>query len=168
MATLLCVASATVAQSKIVQQFFERYRGLENVENVKLRGWMLRLASDLTDSADEAQLLRKISRLQILATERTQLISKPERQRFLQKLQRNEFEELITIKKKDEVVKMLIREDGNLITDLIVMVNGSEEFVLINMEGALHFRDLNDLNFNIKGAEHLQLLPDKKSDIPKA
>ena len=167
-AALLCVMSAVFSQSKVVQQFFERYRGLENVENVKLRGWMLRLASDLTDSADEAQLLRKISRLQILATERTRLISKPERQRFLQKLQQDKFEKLITIKKKNEVVTMLIREENKLITDLILMVSGGEEFVLVNMEGTLRFRDLNDLNFNIKGAEYLQALPDKKSDIPRA
>lgn len=168
LAALLCMVGTMTAQSKAVQQFYDRYRGLEDVENIKLRGWMLRMASNLSDSANEAQLLRKISRLQILTTEHTSLIKPQDRKRFLSNLRKEAFEELITIRNEGKLVEMLIREDGETITDLVLMVSDSEEFVLINMEGALRFSDLNDLNFNVSGAEHLQNLPDNKSDIPKA
>lgn len=168
MAALLCVAGAIFAQSQAVKAFYDQYRGLEDVENIKLRGWMLRMASNLTESADEAQVLRKISKLQILATERTDLVSTQDRRRFLSSLRKDAFEDLITIRKDGEVVEMLVRENGETITDLILMVSGGDEFVLINMEGALKFSDLNDLNIDVEGAEHLKELPDNKSDIPRA
>lgn len=164
----MLLGSFSFAQSKVVQRFYDQYRGLENVENIKLRGWMLRMASNLSDSADDAQLLRKISNLQILTTEDVSLINKQDRQSFLKNLREDAFEDLITIQKGEQLVEMMIREDGDMITDFILMVSGESEFLLINMEGGLKFSDLNDLNINIEGAEYLKKLPEKKSDIPRA
>ncbi len=162
----LPVIACTQAQS--IQRFYDKYKALENVSEVKLQGWLLEVAASFTDEATAESLLRKISQLRILVMEDGNLITEKEHRRLLRDVKKERFEAIMEIREGGEHIEFLLREDKNTITDVLILVSGDDEFVLLSLEGALRFEDLNDLQIDINGAEHFRKIPETKREIPRA
>jgi len=155
-------------QVTAIQHFYDKYQSLEKVQDIKLQGWVLELASEFTDEEQGRRLLRNITQLRVLIMEEGNLVSHREYNDLLRDLRRVSFEELIKVRESDSQVDLLIREKGDTITDVLVLISGDDGFVLLSLEGALKFSDLNDLNIDVQGAEQFKKLPEKKADIPRA
>lgn len=157
-------------QSPAVKEFYEKYKSLDKVTDVHLKGWVLKLASEFSDDEAGERLLKKITQLRVLIMEEGNLVSPVEYKQLLKQLKRDQFEELFHFKEKQksQAVSFYLREKGDAVTDVIVLVSGQENFVLLSLEGALRFSDLNDLRIDVDGAEHFKKLPEKKSSIPQA
>jgi hypothetical protein len=156
------------AQSKPVKEFYDKYKSLENVTDVKLQGWVIRLASSFADEAEAERLLNKITHLRVMVMEQGNLVSPVEYKELVRKVKSDSFEELLKVKDSGEQVEFLIREKNNAVTDVLILVNGANGFVLLSLEGNLKFSDLQDLNIQIDGAEHFKKLPKDKKEIPRA
>jgi hypothetical protein len=156
------------AQAAPILQFYDKYKELDKVTDLKLQGWVLEMASIFSEGDDSKNLLRKISRLRVLLMEEGNLVSPGEYRQLMKDVKKASFETLMKIKEGDEQIDLLIREQGDTITDVLLIVSGLDNFVLLSLEGALKFSDLNDLNIEVEGAEHFKKLPEKKADIPQA
>lgn len=158
-----------LAQPKPIADFYDKYKQQENVTDVKLQGWLLEIASGFAEGDEQArQLLSKITYLRVLVMEDGNLVSPGEYKNLLKEIRRSSFEELLKIREGSQDIGFYIREKGDAITDVLLLVNGEDEFVLLSLEGLLKFSDLNDLNINIEGTEHFERLPEKKGDVPRA
>lgn len=155
-------------QTPAIESFYDKYKNMDNVQNVQLKGWLLELASTFADEEEAGNLLKKITQLRVMIMEEGNLVSQQEYKSLLKDVKKQQFEELIQIKDNDQQVEILIREENNTITHVLVVVNGIDDFVLLSLEGNLKFSDLNDLNIEVEGAEHFQNLPEKKKDLPRA
>lgn len=168
-ATLLCVASVSFAQPKAIKNFYDKYKNLEGVEDIKLQGWLLKLAAGFADEDPEAKrLLKKITQLRILTMDHGNLVSQQEYNQLVKNIKQEDFEDLFMVKEEGKNLQFLIREKGEMITDVLLLISGDEEFVLLSLEGLLKFSDLNDLNIEVEGSDHFKKLPENKKDIPKA
>lgn len=169
LAALLCVASASFAQPKAIKSFYDKYKNLDGVEDVKVQGWLLKLAAGFADEDPEAKrLLKKITNLRILTMDQGNLVSSQEYNQLVKNIKQEAFEDLFMVKEDGKNIQFMIREKGETITDLLLLIRGDDEFVLLSLEGLLKFSDLNDLNIEVNGSEHLKKLPDDKKHIPKA
>ena len=166
---LFCIiAQVSYAQHQIINGFYDKYTKYENVTDVKLQGWLLKLASEYSDDEQAHKLLEKITHLRVLIMEEGNLVNPKDFNRFVKDIKKDSFDELFTIKEESEDIGLYIREKGETITDVVVLVNGTDHFVLLSLEGLLKFSDLNDLNIDVEGIEHLENLPDDKKEIPRA
>jgi hypothetical protein len=156
------------SQTKAINKFYNKYKKLENVTDIKLQGWVLKLASNFADEEEAEQMLKKITHLRVLVMEDGNLVSKQEYRQLKNDVKKNSFEELFKIKEGLTEIEFMIREDKESITDVLVLVNGDDEFVLLSLEGKLKFSDLNNLNLEIEGADHFKKIPEDKADIPRA
>ncbi len=168
MAALMCVTSLTNAQDKAIVNFYDKYKNMENATNLNLRGGALKLASSLSDDAEEAKLLRKVTQLCILTVENGKLVSTSEYRKLISDLQRDPFEDLFAVRENGQYFQFLIREKEGTVTDVLVLVSSEVEFMMLSLEGALKFSDLKDLNIEVNGSEHFKKIPDNKKDVPKA
>ncbi len=168
-ATLLCVASLGFAQPKAIKSFYDKYKNLEGVEDIKLQGWLIKLAAGFADEDPEAKrLLKKITQLRILTMDHGNLVSQQEYNQLVKTIKQENFEDLFMVKDEGKNIQFLIREKGETITDVLLLISGDKEFVLLSLEGLLKFSDLNDLNIEVEGSDHFKKLPENKKDIPKA
>lgn len=168
LAFICSLAAAAHTQTPFLSEFYDTYKQKEHTTDVKLQGWLLKLAAEQSEEAPAGQLLNKISYLRVLLMEEANLVPEADYRQLLRNLRRNAFEELLFIQEGSEKISLYIREDGKHITDVLVLVNGADSFVLLSLEGMLRFSDLNDLNIDIEGAEHFERLPDNRKDIPRA
>ncbi len=154
-ACLFSIASLN-AQSNSVKSFYDKYTNDVKVTDYTIQGWMLKLATEYADDEEAGNVLEKITQLRILLMEDGNPISSHEYNDFMKTLRQDDFEELLKVKDKDCDVDFFIREDGEMISDLLMLVHEKDGFVLISLEGLFSMKDLKNLNLDIEGAEHLE------------
>ena len=164
--TLLVVLPVMAsAQSRHITQFYNHYKAQEEVTKLNLRGFVLSLASTFADDKDARKILRKVSHLRLLVMEDGKLVSPEEYTSLIRGIKSDRFEELMLLREEKQRIEFFLREEGETITDVLMLLHGDGEFLMLSLEGAFNFSDLNDLKIDIDGGEHFSKIPDRK---PKA
>lgn len=153
------------AQSKYITQFYNHYKAQEEVTNLNLQGFVLSLASTFADDSDARKILRKVSHLRLLMMENENLVSPEAYTSLIRGIKSDRFEELMMLREENQRIEFFLREDGDTITDVLMLLHGDGEFLMLSLEGAFKFSDLNDLKIDLDGGEHFSKIPDRK---PKA
>lgn len=164
----VCLACQIQAQDPAIQKFYDQYKGLDNVEDIQIKGWVLKLAGSFADEEKAQTVLQKISRLRVMTMENGNLVTPKAYKDLVRQVRNRQFEDLIQFKDAGESVQVMIREQGNRITDVLLLVNGTDNFTLLSLEGTLTFSDLKSLQIEMEGAEHFKRIPADRKDIPRA
>ena len=124
---------------------------------------------DISDHVAHTVTQREIAEADlVLVMEEGNLVQPDEYRRLVKDIHQSQFEQLLTIRDGGDDIGFYIREKGDTITDVVLLVNGSDGFILLSLEGLLKFSDLNDLHIDVEGANHFEKLPEKKKDVPRA
>ena len=67
---------------------------------------------------------------------------------------------------KGENVRIMVKESGDVIHELLLLVGGSDQFVMLSFTGKIDLNKISTLakSLNVEGADHLELLKDKKKN----
>jgi hypothetical protein len=57
----------------------------------------------------------------------------------------------------------MVRKEGKNITNILVIIHGNSDFILLSLEGNLNLEDLKQLDFDIKGGYIFKNLPSDKA-----
>ena len=107
------------------------------------------------------ELVKDIKGLKILTTKKDPMKYYTEASK---KLPINEYEVLMTVKDKGDNVKFLTKGSGDVVNELLLLVGGTDDFVLMSFVGNLNLSKISKLanKLELNGAEHLDKLKDKK------
>lgn len=159
---------ATQAQSS-VNKFFYKHSSHEGAVSVDVGGLLIKMVAKIAGDEHEAtKILADINRLQVLVLEDQSPITGKEMRGFVTKLHKDKFEELMTVREGDTNVNFFIKEKKDMITNVLVLVKESDNFIMLNLRGKIKFSDLQKLDFDVEGSEHFKKIPQKKEDVPRA
>lgn len=159
---MLFLSSSLSAQSQAILHFYQQFKGYDNATRLSLKGVVLRIASGFTDDKDARRLLRKVSHLRLLVIEEDNPVSAEDYTQLLRGIESDSFEQLLQVREGNQRIEFYLRENGDTITDVLMLLRDEGEFILLNLEGKLKFSDLNDLQIDVDGAQHLGKLPEKR------
>ncbi len=161
---LFAVACSTFSygQKDPIRDFVKQYSNSPNATDLRLQGFLIRLAANASDEAPAKKLLKKINKLSLLILENGEQPAREDFDRLMKNVKAAQFEDLILVSQGAEKVNLLIREKDGLINDILIFVSEPDEFLMLHLECKLHFSDLNDLDIDVEGAEHLKSLPEKR------
>ena len=165
---LVCAGLQVKAQDPVIQKFYRTYTELENVEDIQIKGWILKLAGRYVDEKGVASTLQKISKLRVMTIDDGNTVTNQAYNSLVRQVRNRQFEDLIQFKDRDSAIQVMIREKKNRITDVLMLINGDDSFTLLSLEGALKFSDLKSLNIDVEGGEHFKKIPARRKDIPQA
>lgn len=151
-----------------IQNFYKKYMTNEKMTNINLSGWVLQMAGEYADEGKEKEMLQKITKLRVMIMEDANLVTKGDYANLIKDIRKDDFEPLMNIKDGGDKIDLYLRDDGETITNVLVLVNGDDEFVLLSLEGNLKFSDLNDINFDVKSGEVFKKIPEERKSIPRA
>lgn len=132
---------AVLGQKSPVDKLFEKYANKEGFTTVNISGKLLGLANK-ADSSSKAtnEMLSKLTGIRILTVENEEITGKLD---FFDELNKEgffddkEFEVLMEVTEKDEVVRFLARDNGQgKFSDLILVVGGDDN-ALISISGII-------------------------------
>jgi hypothetical protein len=156
--SLILAGRAGFAQDDAIAKFFGKYVDDDRFTVVSISPNMFRLMSKVkwdTVSSDLKQTVSKLQSLRILSTSTTPMVFYKE---ALEKIDRKEYQELITVRSKQDNVHFMVKESGNTIHELLMISVGDDGFTLVSFVGDIDLDKLARLSadMGIKGMENLK------------
>lgn len=163
----LCLTFSLKAQSKAIDDLFDKYSEKDGFTLVSISGRMFSMFSDMdTDKKEADNVIFKLKSIRILSVEDS-LMNR--NLNFYDELSRSRdmdaYEELMVVKEGRDITKFLILQTGNLISELVVITGGPGGNSLISIQGDFSLKDISDLSKSV-GIEELEGLEGVDKKIP--
>lgn len=158
---MLAIASLqTYAQSNTINSFFDAVPESDDVFKLELSGFFLKLATSETEDGDIAKGIKSV---RIIGSDQHSLLPTSAVKKLSNGLRRESFEPLAEIRDGKDRVEFLIKENKDVITDFVAKIVDNEGgFLLIAIEGAFSFDDIQGLDLDFEGSEYLKKVPEEK------
>jgi len=164
---MLIVPVFSFAQSP-ADQLFDKYSGEDGYTSVYITKHMFELFADIDTEEDEEQftdLVKGLKCIKILSVEKDSTKA-PVNVNFFEEIMedfpKQKYEELMVVKKKGQDIKFLIWKDDKIIKELLMIVGGEDDNVLISIQGDINLKTISKLSktMNIDGMENLENIED--------
>ena len=160
---LMAMGQSMMAQNDAVTKYFDQYKDDDNFTTVnispKLFEMIANMAEEEIDDPEVLEMIQEMKGLKVLKTELTPMKFYNE---AIAKLDTKGYSELVTVRDEDQNVKILSKEEdgGKIINEMLIIVGGEDEFVLVSIVGKMRMSKLAKLakNMDIEGMEHLEKL----------
>lgn len=153
-------------QTRAINKFYNKYKHEENATNVKVRGWLIKLASNAVEDEKATELMKKVSQLRVLVIEGANGVKPKDYDKLVKDVaEKDAFEDILRIREGTDNIRAMVKTNkDNKISNVLLFVDGESEFVMLSLEGLLDFSDLNDLQFDVDGGEHFEKIPETKPE----
>ncbi|MGD0757169.1 MAG: DUF4252 domain-containing protein [Bacteroidales bacterium] len=164
--TAMCLALMMQAQSNPVDEMFNKYSEKQGFTVVSISSKMFSMfANKDAENKDADDIISKLKSIKILTVEDS-LLNKNLNfySELSKKLDLSVYEELMVVKEGPDITKFLIKQSGNIISELLVIKGGPGGNSLISIRGELNLKNISDLSKSV-GIQELKPLDkiEKKS-----
>ncbi|MGB0863068.1 MAG: DUF4252 domain-containing protein [Saprospiraceae bacterium] len=170
----IALPSQIQAQADAISNYFEQYMDDESFTSVyissKMFEMLARVSTDDEDWEEMRSIIKDLKGIRILVKEEGGAKYYKE---AVKKINFDEYDELMTVRAEDSNVKFVIKDEGNIIKELLLVVGSDDEFVLMSFVGKIDLEKIaklsENLDIDIDGLDHLEHLndKDKKKDKKK-
>lgn len=164
-AGFMIIVSGAFGQDAI-SKFFSKYQADETFSQVTVSSKMFGLFTNMeADTPEDKEILDAISKLKglrILAKEDTRNARVLYKEAF-SLIPVKEYEELMSVRDKDKDMKFLIKESGGKISELLMVMGGNEDFMVMSLFGEIDLKQISRIGkkMNVSGLEHLDKMNKK-------
>jgi hypothetical protein len=149
----------------IITKFFNKYQGDESFTQVTISSKMFSLFTNMeVENKEDQEVLTAISKLKglrILGKENTSDARSLYKEAFAL-IPTREFEELMSVRDKDKDMKFYIKENGGKISELVMIMGGSKDFMVMSLFGEIDLKQVSRIGrkMNVSGLEKLENMKD--------
>ncbi|MBX7127408.1 MAG: DUF4252 domain-containing protein [Cyclobacteriaceae bacterium] len=172
-AVMMVGAMGAFAQNDAISRFFAKYQDDESFSQVTVSSKMFNLFTDMeVESKDDQEVLNAISRLKglrILHKEKASDARSLYKEAF-SLIPTKEYEELLTVRDKDQDMKFFIKEIGKgKIGELLMVMGGNDEFMILSLFGEIDLKQVSHMGrkMNIDGLKNLEKIDEHKDKKEK-
>ena len=159
---MFLVGVLAFGQQSAVDKVFDKYSGKEGYTTVYISSFMFNLLNSLDVDDPEYNEFKKatsgINSIKILTQDGGN--SESFGKELLEMLPRSEYQEMMKVKDEEEEVLFLARESGGKISEILLIVSGGSDDVLIAITGDIDLESLSSIasGLDIPGMENLDEL----------
>lgn len=160
---LICL---TANAQSAVNTIFKQYAEDDKFTAVYVSEAMFGMLGNIQveDAEDQAvmNVLKDMKELHVLTTEEGDGLKYYEE--AAKKINTASYKTLLTVRDKKENVRIFVKEEGAIITELLVLVGSIDEFVLVSLIGKIDIQKISKLSghLDVKGLEHLKKMEQEK------
>lgn len=161
--SLLGLAWGMKAQS-IIDKLYDKYSGTEGYTSVYISKYMFDMfRNDMIDKQEQddvEQVISKLDCIKILLTDDDPATDAPVNlyQEMMKILPSSSYKEIMVVKEKDQEIKFYSKEVKDKIVELLLVLEGEDENVLLSIQGDIDLKNISGLakSMNINGMENLE------------
>lgn len=166
----MCLLTVTsiMAQMNPIDEMFDKYSEREGFTSVYISGKMFGfLAGDGKTETGERNLFSRLKSIRILSVEDSlQNLSINFYDELSRKLNLKAYEELMVVKEGKDNTRFLIKQDGDIVTELLMISGGPGNNSLILIRGDLDLKTISEISKN-SGIDEMRSLEDLEKTKPK-
>ena len=159
---ILLLAGTTYCQEDAISKYFDQYRDDDKFTMVSINKKMFELIANVAEEDVDSEILEMISEMDGLKILTTDDEPRKYYNEAIAKLNTKEYEELMTVRDKDQDIRFMIKDSGNgkIVDELLLLVGGDDEFVFLSFVGKIYLKKIGKLakSMDIDGIEHLEKL----------
>lgn len=150
------------AQSDAITRFFDKYVEDERFTVVfiapKLFDMVGKIETNDPDWENYREVVGDLTGLRVLTSDDSLINGVALYKEALSKVPANEYSELLTVRDGQENVRIWIKDSGNIINELLLLVGSPDEFVLISLTGKIDLDKISSLSkaLDIDGIDQLE------------
>jgi hypothetical protein len=162
---LMITLTAAHAQDAI-SKFFSKYQTDESFTQVNISSKMFSLFTNMeADTPEDKEVLEAISKLKglrILRKENTSDARALYKEAFAL-VPAKEFEELMSVRDKEQDMKFFIKESSGKISELVMIMGGIDDFMVLSIFGEIDLKQVARMGkkMNVDGLDKLEKMDDK-------
>jgi hypothetical protein len=153
--TLLASLSVVNAQ-KSIDALFDRYAGRDGFVTITISGNLLKLACLLDDDKEENPLPGDITEIRILVQEDKEMQVENFYDMVIRDIYVKDYEEFMRVKESDQDIRMLVRSDGNIFKEFLLVAGGEDNFI-IQVKGNMTYKEARKFSSDIKNGHGMNL-----------
>jgi hypothetical protein len=132
-----------------IDRLFERYSGNDGFISLTISGNLLNLLKSDENEWDDNHWPDKITEIRILVQEDENRGNENFFDLAKRDLDSRDYEEFMTVKKTDQDLKMLVRMDGDIIKEFLLIGGGEDNFI-IQAKGRITVKEAEDFSREAK------------------
>ena len=165
---LFAFSQPALSQNDAIANLFDKYMEDERFTVVYLAPKAFQILGKLDldeledDEASEVMsVVEDLKSLRVLTTEETPNVFFEE---AMSKLNTDSYEILMTVRDHNEKVNFWVKDSGDVINELLLLVGGDDTFVLLSFLGNIDLNKISKLakSIDVDGVEHLEHLEDEE------
>ena len=169
-ACIMMASMASFAQNDAINTFFTKYQNDDSFSLVNISGKMFSMMANIEGTTQEDKdmiaAISKIKGLKVLKKDGGRN-SRELYTEAISTIPTKEFEELMSIRQKDNDIKFFTKEAGGKISELVMVMGGNEDFLVMSVFGDIDLKEISKMSksVNIDGLNNLQNI--HKGSTPK-
>jgi len=134
--TVLFLGFGTLSGQELdINRFYAMYKGHQSDFHISL-GWpLIQMASWFIRDEPEKSLVKSARKVRVLVFEERPDHLKSNLKSLIKGLHKERYEEWMSVRESGGQIRILGREEGNFIRDFVILVDESDEFVLVSIKG---------------------------------
>jgi hypothetical protein len=168
--SLLLTGLTGFSQSQAVMDFHDKYKDNGKYLSVRIDGGLLNLLSGIETNDEEAQemldAMGKIDAINVHSIDRDEGdFEDSDIDKFKRDVKKEKYDELMIVRDGDTDVDFLIKEKNGKISDLLLVVDEPDEFVIVNISGEIDMKTIARIteDLDLKGCDHMDKLEEKQN-----
>jgi len=157
--SLMAVSLNAWTQNKVVDDLMNKYGGQDGFTSVVITKHMFNLFSGIETSEDDEymNMIKDLNNIKILSAPSVGESGVNLHDEVMKNLPIKQYEELMVIKDGGQDIKFLIREEKKKVVELLMLVGGNTDNLLISITGIIDMKTIAKLSesMNIQGMENL-------------
>lgn len=149
----LAISFTMMAQQSMIDSFFEKYADNDQFTKITINQKMFSLFANFEGGTDdETDFMQAISKLEGLKILVADSIGNPKElfKTTAKAIKKAGYEELMSVKDADEDIIFSIKEKDGVVKELIMLMGGNEEFVLLSLYGEINLKDVSKIASGMK------------------
>ena len=165
---ILCFTLILSGQTNPIDDMFNKYSEKEGFTVVSISSKMFSMFTGEENKNKEAgDIVNRLKSIKILSVEDSLLNKNLNFYTELgKKLNMSDYEELMVVKEGPDITKFLIRQKGDVISELLVVIGGPHGNSLISIKGDLNLKSISELSKTVD-IQELKNLDNLEKKNPK-
>lgn len=160
LAVFFLAVSMSFAQQDAITKYFDQYVDDPKFDVVYVSPKMFEMVSKIEiDEMDEEiqEVIRELKGLRILHTEEN---AKALYKEARSKISLDEYELVVQARDGDENVRIMVKDEGDIVKELFMLIGGENNFAMISFVGNIDLKKIGKIAkaLDVDGLEHLKKL----------
>ncbi len=159
---VLIILSATMSfvyGQRSIDALFNKYSNNDGFTSITINGNLLKFFRSCDNDMDREKWMAKVTEIRILAQEDGNLKTENFYDAVMKDLNLKDYEEFMRVKNSDEDLRMLVRTDGDVIREFLLL-GGGEDNLIIQVKGQMNIKDAKEFSSDIKKDHGVDSLKD--------
>lgn len=133
---VLLIFTLSLSAQSSIDRLFEKYQGKDGFVTVTVSGNFLKMIGEFDDDDEFLKNSDNITAIRILAQEDDNMKVENFYDMVIDELDKGGYEEMIRVNSSDSDVKIMVKAEGNIYTEFLVVAGGDDN-ALIQIKGKL-------------------------------